>query len=276
MSSKTPLVSVVMPAYNAEKYISEAIESILNQTFKDFEFIIIDDGSTDRTWEIIQEYAKKDERIVPLKNEKNLKTTVTLNKGVDLSKGKYLVRMDADDWSYPDRIQEQFEFMEKNPEIAVSGGSIEVCDENLMIKNKRKYPLSDNEIRKKIFRYNPFAHPSIILRKNKVLEVGKYDEKLPLTQDYDLYFRLGNVGKLANLSNVLLKLRTHTDSSSLSQSKLQERIALYVRIKATMEYGYKMEVSDKIYTFLQWFSTFFLSGNLKFRIFNLVRSSRRL
>jgi len=260
-----------MPAYNSEKYISVAIDSILNQSFKDFEFIIIDDGSTDTTWEIIQEYAEKDVRIVPVRNEENLKTTKTLNKGVNLAKGKYLVRMDADDWSYPYRIQKQFEFMEQNPNVVVSGGSIEVCDENLNVKNKRKYPNSDVDIRKKIFRYNPFAHPSIIMRKDKVIEVGMYDEKLPLTQDYDLYFRLGNAGKFANLDKILIKLRTHSQSSSMSKEKEQERIAIQTRFKANKEYGYEMTLIDKAYSVIQWLSIYIVPGKIKFWLFNLFR-----
>jgi len=273
MTKKDPLVSVVMPAYNAEKFIGDAIESILNQTFKDFEFIIVDDCSKDKTWKIIQDYAKKDERIVPVKNEENLKTTATLNKGINLSKGKYLVRMDADDWSYPYRIQEQVNFMEKYPDIVVSGGSIEVCDEKLNFKNKREYPNSDEDVRRKIFRYSPFAHPSIIMKRGSVIEVGMYDEKLPLSQDYDLYFRLGNIGKFANLDRILIKLRNHPQSSSMSKEKDQERIAVRTRFKADKYYGYKMTLGDRLYSIIQWLSTYVVPGKMKFWLFNLLRSS---
>src|SRR3989338_6124930 len=100
-----PEVSVLMPAYNAGKYIGEAIESILHQTFTDFELVIVDDGSTDNTWDIIQEYKKTDNRIVAIKNDKNIKLALTLNKGIGLCKGTYVVRMDANDYSYPDRIE---------------------------------------------------------------------------------------------------------------------------------------------------------------------------
>ena len=99
-----------MPAYNAEKYISEAIKSILNQTFKDFEFIIIDDGSIDRTWKIIQKYAKKDDRVIALKNEKNLGIAVNRNKLVSMARGKYIIWQDSDDISLPYRIEKQYNF----------------------------------------------------------------------------------------------------------------------------------------------------------------------
>lgn len=271
MENSNPLVSVIMPAYNSEKYISEAIESILDQSFKDFEFIIIDDGSTDETWDIIQKYKMKNQRIIAVKNEINLKMTKALNKGINLARGEYLVRMDADDWSYPYRIKAQVEFMQHNPNIVVSGGSIEVCDERLVVKNKRKYPNSDKDVRKKIFRYNPFAHPSTIFRKDKVLEVGKYDERLPLTQDYDLYFRLGKVGKFANLDRVLIKLRNHPKSSSMSMEKDQERIAIKTRFRANSEYGYKMTSVDKVFSIIQLISTYLVPGKVKFWLFNFFR-----
>ena len=161
---------------------------------------------------------QKDERIVPVKNEENLKTTATLNKGINLSKGKYLVRMDADDWSYPYRIQEQVNFMEKYPDIVVSGGSIEVCDEKLNFKNKREYPNSDEDVRRKIFRYSPFAHPSIIMKRGSVIEVGMYDENCLylkiMTFILDLQYR-----KFANLDRILIKLRNHPQSSSMLRKK---------------------------------------------------------
>lgn len=100
-----PLVSVIMPALNVERYVSDAIESILNQTYKNFEFIIIDDNSTDQTLNIIKDYRKQDSRIVVTRNEENLGVTKSLNKGVKLAKGKYIIRMDADDWSYPERFE---------------------------------------------------------------------------------------------------------------------------------------------------------------------------
>ena len=184
-----PKLSVLMPAYNAEKYIGEAIESILNQTFKDFEFIIIDDCSTDKTWEIILDYSKKDDRIIALRNEKNLKISATLNKGIEIVKGKYIARMDADDWSYPDRLQKQHEFMEKNLEVGISGGTIEVCDENLKVLNKRAYNLTDEEIRKKIFRYSPFCHPATIY-KTVLAQKNYYNLDLETAEDYDFYFRV--------------------------------------------------------------------------------------
>ena len=269
----TPKISVLMPAYNAEKYISEAIESILNQTFSDFELVIIDDCSTDKTWEIIQGYTNKDKRIVTVKNEENLKISHTLNKGFDLAKGKYIARMDADDWSYPDRLQKQFDFMENNPEIGVSGGTMEVCDEELIKKGYRKYNLSDTEIRKKLFRYSPFCHPLVIFKKEILLKNNfYYGPVLANAEDYDLYFKIGSVSKFGNLSDVLIKYRVVGTGTSISKARIQERLTLYIRMKAVFEYGYKMSSVDKMYFVFQFLSMFIIPQKLKIWLFNVLRN----
>ena len=274
MSKEKPLVSVVMPAYNAEKYISEAIESILNQTFRDFEFIIIDDGSKDKTWEIIQDYAKNDNRVIPVKNEENLKICKTLNKGILMSRGEYIVRMDSDDWSYPERIEKQVSYMTSHPDVVISGGNIEVCDEGLDVIHNREYPSDDADIRKVFFRYNPFCHPSTIYKSDIAKEIGLYNPTLYDAEDYDIYFRFGNVGKLANIKDVIHKLRTRSDSVSQSRTKSQEMITLYIRHKAVVEYGYKPTTKDKIYNVLQVFIGFLIPSKIKFRLFSYLRSKK--
>lgn len=271
---KNKLVSVVMPVFNAEKYLDVAINSILLQTFNNFEYIIIDDGSTDLSWEIIKKYAKKDKRIKVLRNKSNLRTTKTLNKGIKKAVGRYIVRMDADDWSYPYRIQKQYEFMEKHLEIGVSGGTIEICDEKLNVINKREYPITDKKIREKIFRYSPFAHPATIWKAEVLKKVGGYNENLPLSQDYELYFRIGKEAKFGNLNKILLKLRTHNDSSSIVKGKYQEQYTIYSRIKAFLELGYNMSFADKLYTFVQITSMVIIPPKMKFWLFNFLRRKR--
>lgn len=267
-------VSVLMPVYNAEKYLDTAIGSILNQTFKDFEFIIIDDGSSDLSWQVVKSWSKKDPRIKPFRNKINLRTTKTLNKGLKKARGKYIVRMDADDWSYPDRIARQYQFMEENTGIGVSGGTIEICDEKLKPINKRGYPKTDKEVREKIFRYSPFAHPSTIWRSGLLKKVGGYNENLPLSQDYELYFRIGKYSKFGNLNKTLLKLRTHNDSSSIVKGKFQEQYTIYSRIKAFLELGYNMTLTDKLYTFMQMMSMVVIPPKMKFWIFNFLRRQK--
>jgi glycosyltransferase involved in cell wall biosynthesis len=271
MTSSFPAISVLMPVYNGEKYLKEAIQSILSQSFKDFEFIIVDDGSKDKSWEIIQEYKKIDKRIIPIKNSENLRTSKTLNRGLREINGKYMVRMDADDWSYPDRLEKQFMYMEQNEDIGVSGGTIEICNQNLEVLNKRRYPLTDKEARDIIFRYSPFAHPATIWKTSVIKKAGGYNENIPLSQDYELYFRIGKLAKFGNLPDTILKLRTHQDSSSITRGRYQEQYAIYSRIKAFLELGYDMSTFDKFYTFLQMVSMVLIPPRLKFWIFNFIR-----
>jgi len=266
-------ISVLMPVYNGKKYLRTSVNSILSQTFKDFEFIIVDDGSTDGTWAEIKKDAGIDKRIIPLRNRKNLRTSAALNRGLAAAKGKYIVRMDADDWSYPDRLEKQYKFMETHSHVGVSGGTIKVCDSKLNSINERKYTLTDKEARKNIFRFSPFAHPATIWRTSIIKRVGGYNENIPLSQDYELYFRVGKISKFANLDKVLLKLRTHNDSSSIVRGKFQEQYTIYSRIKAFLELGYTMTFTDKLYTFLQMISMVIIPPRFKFWIFNYLRKA---
>jgi len=266
-----PLVSVLMPAYNAKDYAGLAIESILNQTFADFEFIIIDDGSSDQTTLIIEKYAKEDGRIVFLKNNQNLKISQTLNLGLKIAKGEFIARMDADDWSYPERLGMQLDFMMAHPEVAINGANIEICDQNLNVLNVRTYPNTNSQIRNKIFRLNPFAHSVTFYKTEIAKKAGGYDANFNLAEDYDLYFRMGKYGEFANISKVLLKLRTHPQSLSAQQISTQSRLNFSVRLKALKTYGYKANWSDKIFLFFNYLGIFLIPNQLKFKLYNLIR-----
>lgn len=266
-----PAVSVLMPAYTAQDYVAIAIESILSQTFSDFEFIIIDDGSSDKTPLIIKEYAKKDERIVFLQNSQNLKISQALNLGLEIARGEFICRMDADDWSYPNRLEYQLEFMRKNPEVVICGADIEVCDENLKTLNRRIYPKTNADIRKKIFRLNPFAHPVTFYQTEIAKKAGAYDPNFNLVEDYDLYFRLGKFGQFANIPKVLLKLRTHPQSLSVKSISAQARLNFSVRLKALKSYVYKAGWSDKIFLLFNYLAIFLIPDQYKFQLYNFIR-----
>lgn len=265
-------MTVLMPAYNAEKHISTAIESILDQTYKDFEFLIIDDGSQDKTWEVIQKYAKTEKRIVAVKNDKNLKLAGVFNQGIQLANGKYIARMDSDDWSYPTRLEKQLEFLENNPETVIVGCWVEICHENLEKIHIRNYGVTDREIRRKIFRFSPFCHPAIMARRNAMLSCGGYNPLLILGEDYDIYFRLGKKGKFANLPETLFKLRLHDSSTFRQNLKLVRRNTLYVRLKAVVEYEYKMSFIDKIIFIGQYLIFMMVPQKYLMKLFNLVRN----
>ncbi|NMB91475.1 glycosyltransferase [candidate division WWE3 bacterium] len=272
-SENKPLVSVIMPAYNAEKYISEAIESILNQTFKDFEFIILDDGSADITWEVINSYALKDSRIISVKNESNLGIVASRNKGLKISRGKYIIWADSDDISLPTRIEKQVGLMEKDVSIGICGSYIQSFY-NGINKGIRKYSTSDEHLRKNIFRYSPVAQPAAIIRKECFEKVGIYNTKYEVSQDLDMSFRIGEKYKFANVPEVLLRYREHSKSATYSNVRKQIINTLKIRRKYSKGYCYKMNLLDRLAYILTW-TMQFLPVVLVLRLFKFFRDVDR-
>lgn len=201
-------VTVLMSVYNGEKYLCEAIDSILAQTFSDFEFLIIDDASTDNTKKILSDYS--DERIRVFENQENLGLTKSLNVGLALSSGDYIARMDADDISMPKRVETQVKFLERNPDIAAVGtGSYDIDFEGNILAEKIPvaYPgYSD------LLTVNQFVHGSLLFRKNVLIKEGGYSEEFRYCQDYELMLKLSKKYRLANIQTPLYKLRYHDSS----------------------------------------------------------------
>jgi len=200
-----PAISVVMPTYNDGAYLREAIDSILGQTFKDFEFIIINDGSTDDTEDIINSY--RDNRIKYLKNETNCGNTVTRNRGMNAAMGKYIAIMDSDDISVPKRLAIQYEYLEKHPEIGILGGQIIFFDKNSWYYTH--YPKDPAYVKSFMFFKNPVAQPTVMLR-TKILSGYNlsYNTEYESGGDYDLWYRAALSGvSIANLSKILLHYR---------------------------------------------------------------------
>ena len=191
-----------MPAYNAEKYINETIDSILNQSYKDFEFIIINDGSTDRTKEIILSYS--DERIVYLENEKNSGIVVTLNKGLEKASGEYIARMDSDDISLVNRLEKQVEFMDKNLDVGVLGTGICVFGDSIN-DQERVFTTNSEQLKAELIFNSCIAHPTVMIRssilKNNNLN---YSEEFAGAEDYHLWWRIAKVSKIATLPDILV------------------------------------------------------------------------
>jgi len=202
-----PLVSVIMPVYNGAKYIDEAIESILSQTFSDFEFIIIDDGSTDDTIQHIKRF--NDHRMLLLKNEHNMGITQSLNRGLESAKGEYICRMDADDISLANRLEKQVSFLQKYSSIVLVGSSADQIDDKGIIVGEELMPLSPAEINRIKFIHNPFIHGSVMFRKSLLVEFGGYDVRWKYNEDYDLWLRFTSRYLAMNMSDKLLRRRIH-------------------------------------------------------------------
>ena len=222
----SPLVTVLMPVYNGELYLREAIESILTQTFTNFEFLIINDGSTDNSENIINSY--NDSRILYVKNESNFRLIETLNKGIELAKGKYIVRMDADDVSAPTRMEKQVAFMEKNEDVGLCGSWFTSFGD--VQESVCKYKEQHDEILFKMFYQCHFCHPSLIIRKKVFddLEIP-FEKQFIHAEDYELYFRLSTKWKFHNLQESLVKYRIHGLSVSRQNEKIQLDHSLQIR-----------------------------------------------
>jgi len=216
---KHPLISVLMPAYNAEKYIGEAISSVLNQTFGDFELIVINDGSTDKTEEIILSFS--DPRIRYVKNETNLKLIATLNKGIDLANGKYIARIDADDICLPNRFEKQMDFFEKHPDYALCGSwayLINVKGEEI---GQIKFIDSHNLLQISLLFSCPVIHPSVMVR-TEIFKQFKYSNIALHCEDIELWIRIINFGlKIANIPEYLIKYRWHDANISVENEAFQ-------------------------------------------------------
>lgn len=229
-----PLVSIIMGAYNCENSISECIDSVLAQTYSNWEFVICDDCSTDNTLSILKEYENKDSRIVVLHNEKNSRLAASLNNCLQVANGEYIARMDADDKCLPDRLEKQVDFLDNNPDFAVVGGAVNVFDgENVTgMRKPKEYPTAKNVL------YGPtFMHPTIMMRKSCYEALGGYtvSSRTVRGQDWDLWFRFYAAGfKGCNLQEPVL---IYHESASDYKKRSLKAATMYSR---TAINGYKL------------------------------------
>jgi glycosyltransferase involved in cell wall biosynthesis len=211
-----------MPVRNGSAYLSAAIESVLTQSFADFEFLILDDGSTDESPSVLQSYARRDPRIRLMSREKR-GLTATLNELLYSARGELIARIDADDIAAPGRFARQLQFLLAHPQVLCVGGAFDLIDEAGRFLTTLYPPTSDEQIQRQLLRgHCAINHPTVMARLRPVLEVGAY--QCDLVEDHDLWLRLGERGQLANLSEVLLRYRVHAASVS-QQAGMQQRTA---------------------------------------------------
>jgi len=209
MAKLAPEISVLLPVYNAEQYIKETVESILNQTFSNFEFIIIDDGSNDRSLEILQIYAKQDKRI-RLISRANKGLVDTINEGLELSLAPYIARIDHDDIATPERLEIEYKYLEANPDTVCVGSDFTLIDYRGRCIGSVELPKTSEKIEQALLLGEcPIANPSTMVLKEAINLVGGYDKKAFPADDYALWVALLDIGKIKNLNSVLLKYRVH-------------------------------------------------------------------
>jgi len=223
--SKSPLVTVLMTVYNGADYLNASVQSIINQTFKDFEFLIVNDCSTDDSVKIIESF--KDDRVAIYDNERNIGQTKSLNIGLKLAKGKYIARIDADDVAFPIWLEKLVGFIRKHPEYAAVSPGVIIIDSVDKRKKIRRVPASFHEIIFHIFYNSPMNHVSVLMNKDLILGHGGYDETFKVTQDYELWSSLvRNNYSITNISDILMSCRVHSSSTlfvEASKKALKEK-----------------------------------------------------
>ncbi len=237
-----PQISIIMPVYNGELYLEKSLNSIKNQTFSDFEFLIIDDGSTDRTPEILKKYASCDSRIRIL-NQNHQGIVKALNLGIEESRGLFIARMDADDIALPDRLEKQYNKINSSPDIVALGTSITMIDPGSR-KLRNCFSATENqEIVELLIRGKGSAivHPTALFRKDALQKIGGYREKYKHVEDLDLYIRLSEVGQLANLGEILLHYRLHEQSANLIRINEQSALTKELLIEIYNKRGISLD-----------------------------------
>ncbi len=208
---KFPEITVLMSVYNAADDLKDSVESILNQTYSNFEFIIINDGSTDGSQEILEYYAKKDSRII-LINQDNAGLTKALNNGIKVSRGRYIARQDCDDISYSKRLEKQINLMDADPSIVLCGGN---CDDLYEDGSMDEWGFYDSKTLQRItFLKTPFAHSTIMMRSDICQSLGGYDERFKTSQDMDMWMRFAKKGNLAMIAEPIIQRKIMADSIS--------------------------------------------------------------
>lgn len=239
--SSHPLITVLMSVYNDERYLSQAITSILNQSLTDFEFIIIDDGSTDTSWEILTMAANQDARILLWRNDSNLGLPVSLNRGLALVKGKYIARMDADDVAHSERLAKELATFEGAPGLVLVGSSYWVINEDGQIMRKDCPPIDDTSIRWQMLFHNSFSHSAVMMRADVLAAHGlRYNEECRYAQDYELWSRLLDHGSSVNCTEPLISYRLRDSNQRINAYLEQQAIATRIAIKNIDKLGIRV------------------------------------
>lgn len=229
--TRTPAVSVVMVVRNMERFLVESIESVLAQTFRDFEFVIVDFGSTDNSKEIISRYSSADDRI-RFKEIPECPLVVARNAACSLAKGRYLAVQDADDISLPDRLEAEVQYLEAHPDFGLVGGLPQWIDLRGNSICKPDFPTGEREIREALLQHCPFSHTSLLIRKDTFDEVGGYRPVMTQSHDYDLILRISEQHRCANLPQVLVKYRIHPFQVTLTKRENQTYCRLAAQTSA--------------------------------------------
>lgn len=261
-----------MPVFNGDRFIDKAIQSILNQTLKNFEFIIINDASTDRSLQIINKYRRRDKRIILINNKKNIHMSRSINLGIGRAKSDLIARMDQDDIAFPNRLEIEYDFIKSHPNVAIVGSDIITINEFDQVIGKRTYQTKSDSLKRTMFRYSPFAHPTVLMRKKIFEELGCFDPQMVPCEDTEFWFRLGSKYEFASIPRFLLKYRVVVTSLSHKNVRNTEIKGFKIKINAIRKYGYKPSLYDIIYNILQFSTAWLMPSEMRLRLYGFLRS----
>jgi len=243
-----PIITVLMPAYNASKYISDAIKSVLTQTYQDFELVIVNDGSTDDTLDIVNSFT--DSRIVII-NQNNMGVATALNTGLKHSKGTYIARFDADDLCYPERLEKQLSFLQNNPDYVLVGSDADyILEDDGFLFHFKCIAHTHDEVMQKLYFYCPFVHPTVMYKKECVCNAGGYPADAHNFEDYMLWIAIAKTGKLCNLPEPLIKYRLNPTSVTIDERWRGKRFRELKR-KAVLSGTITHEAGNEILTIIK-------------------------
>ncbi|HVD37629.1 MAG TPA: glycosyltransferase, partial [Solirubrobacterales bacterium] len=230
--SASPAISVLMPVRDGARFLVEAVESVLAQSFSDLELVVVDDGSTDSTPRLLEQIAGRDSRLVVHRRRPGRNLAEVLNLAAELSRAPLLARLDADDVALPERLRLQVEFLDAHPEVALLGGQALMIDEAGRDFGRAEYPQHDDELRQDLQAGNPFVHPAVAMRRQAFEAVGGYRVNFDYAEDLDLWLRLAEGRKIANLADVVVKYRIHGGQQTVRKQDEQALYALAARASA--------------------------------------------
>ena len=233
-----PKISVIMSVYNGMQYLKQAVKSILNQTYKNFEFIIVNDASTDSTPKYLK--SLKDKRIRIVNNKKNVGLAMSLNKALKAAKGDYIARMDADDVSYPTRLELQLKYLLKNPNTDICGCWADLVEEKGKLIGEKKYPKSPKAIYNTLPCYPCIIHPTFFAKKGFFTALNGYDAGFEMAEDYDLLMRARKKFEMANVDKKLFAWRLWADRRSRKEMRLMDKVDLKIKIAAIKRDGFEL------------------------------------
>lgn len=273
--NKNPLVSVIMPVRNAGEFLGESIKSIINQAFQDFEFIIVNDGSSDNSLNIINKYKKlypEKIRVVNLKKGIHKGGDACANYGYKYLKGEFIARMDADDVVTSDRLEKQVNFLKINPDIFLVGSNAYIIDKNGEIIGEKIVPSTHEAIYRNFFTIHPMINPSIMLRRKLLFKGNKlYNVRFKVNNDYLTNIKYVTCRRFANLSEKLIFYRIHGGNNSLRHLKSRFINTLKIRFEAIMKYGYQPSMTNLLMLLPQIFIVLLLPEKLVFDLLMFIR-----